>query len=130
MDRNLQNSTDYALVWLMAKYLHHWCGSEATMLECNRLRIDVGDGSTVRDYRIEDGSVQSRSLRVRHGKSPVVEEDWHLLTPQQLNSLVKANKVLAHWLSRRMGIFKAVRACTDNSLLPDVAEERSRNMAA
>jgi hypothetical protein len=100
------------------------------MLECNRLRIDVGDGSTVLDYRIAGGSVQSRSLRVRDGKSPVVERDWHWLTPQQLNSLVKANKVLAHWLSRRMGIFKAVRACTDNSLLPDVAEERSRNMAA
>jgi hypothetical protein len=130
MDRNLQNSTDYALLWLMAKYLHRGCGSEATMLECNRLRIDVGDGSTVLDYRIADGSVQSRSLRVRDGKSPVVERDWHLLTPEQLNSLVKANKVLAHWLSRRMGIFKAVRACTDNSLLPDVAEERSRNMAA
>jgi hypothetical protein len=130
MDRNLQNSTDYSPLWLVAKYLHHWCGSEATMLECNRLRIDVGDGSTVLDYRIEDGSVQSRSLRLRDGKSPVVERDWHLLTPQQLNSLVKANKVVAHWLSRRMGIFKAVRACTDNSLLPDVAEERSRNMAA
>ncbi len=63
------------------------------MLECNRLRIDVGDGSTVLDYRIEDGSVQSRSLRLRDGKSPVVERDWHWLTPQQLSSLVKGNKV-------------------------------------
>src|ERR1051325_5240093 len=114
----------------MAKYLHLLRGSEATMLECNRLRIDVGDGSTVLDYRIEDGSVQSRSLRVRDGKSPVVERDWHGLTPQQLSSLVKTNRVVAHWLSRRMGIFKAVRACTDNSLLPDLADERSRNMAA
>jgi hypothetical protein len=74
--------------------------------------------------------VQSRSLRLRDGRSPVVERDWHWLTPQQLNSLVKGNKVLAHWLSRRMGIFKAVRACTDNSLFPDVADERSLNMAA
>jgi hypothetical protein len=114
----------------MAKYLHRLVGSEATMLECNRLRIDVGDGSTVLDYRIEDGFVQSRSLRLRDGKSPVVERDWHWLTPQQLSSLVKANKVVAHWLSRRMGIFNAVRACTENSLLSDVAEERSRNMAA
>ena len=46
------------------------------MLECNRLRIDLGDGSTVLDYRIEDGSVQSRSLRVHDGKSLVVERDW------------------------------------------------------
>jgi hypothetical protein len=100
------------------------------MLECNRLRIDVGDGSTVLDYRIEDGSVQSRSLRVRDGKSLVVERDWHWLTPQQLSSLVKANKVVAHWLSRRMGIFKTVRACTENSLFPDIAEQRSTDMAA
>ena len=100
------------------------------MLECNRLRMDLGDGSTLLDYRIEDGVVKSRSLRVRDGKSPVVERDWHLLSPQQLSSLVRANKVVAHWLSRRMGIFKAVRACTENSLFPDVADERSTDMAA
>ena len=115
----------------MAKYLHLWRGSEAKMLECNRLRIDLGDGSTVLDYRIEDGSVQSRSLRVHDGKSLVVERDWHGLTPQQLSSLVKANQVVAHWLQVAGWAFlRQFALARRTSFLPNVADERSLNMAA
>jgi hypothetical protein len=81
------------------------------MLAWNRLRIDCENGSRVVDYRIENGSVESRSLRLRNGETVVAGQQWHRLTPEELSSLVKSNQVLAQWLTRRMGVFAVVRAC-------------------
>lgn len=83
------------------------------MLAWNRLRIDLGDGSTAVDYRIEDGCVESRKLKVSE-ESCEVRRAWHRLSPEELSSLVMSNKVVAHWLTRRMGLFAVIRACSGN----------------
>lgn len=85
------------------------------MLTCDRLRIDPAGASTAVDYRITDGCVETRNLQLAEDGRFMVERDWHRLTPEQLSSLVMANALLAHWLTRRMGIFSAIQACTRNS---------------
>jgi hypothetical protein len=97
------------------------------MLAWNRLRIDCGNGSRAVDYRIENGSVESRSLRLRNDETVVARQQWHRLTPEELSSLVKSNQVLAQWLTRRMGVFAVVRACNTPA---DEAGEGSVDMAA
>jgi hypothetical protein len=84
------------------------------MLECNRLRLDPGNGSGVVDYRIENGCVESRTLEAHAEGSCVADEKWQPLTPEELSSHVVEDPILARWLSRRMGIFRLVRACTPN----------------
>lgn len=85
------------------------------MLTCDRLRIDPAGASTAVDYRITNGCVETRNLHLAEDGRFIVERDWRRLTPEQLSSLVMANAMLAHWLTRRMGIFPAIRACTQNS---------------
>lgn len=97
------------------------------MLSWNRLRIDSANGSRVVDYRIENGSVESRNLRLRDGATVVAAQQWHRLTPEELSSLVKSNPVLAQWLTRRMGVFAVVRACNTSA---DEAGAGSVGMAA
>jgi len=77
------------------------------MQTCNRLRIDPGDGSPALDYRIENGRVECRVVDRTEG--------WRPLSPQQLSLQVKSRAILAHWLSRRMGVFPLVRACSRES---------------
>jgi hypothetical protein len=82
------------------------------MLVSNRLRLSPGNGSPVVDYRIENGCVESRTLEPGGQGSSIVEKEWQQLTPEELSSQVMEDTVLARWLSRRMGIFRLVRACT------------------
>ena len=44
-------------------------------MACNNLRIDLGDGSPVVDYRIERDGVETRTLRAEK------EKPWQRLTP-------------------------------------------------
>jgi hypothetical protein len=81
------------------------------MLACNRLRIDPGDGSPVVDYRIENGSVESRTLEAAFEGCTTTENRWHRLTPDELSSHVMAETVVAQWLHRRMGGRRLIRAC-------------------
>jgi hypothetical protein len=85
------------------------------MLACNRLRIDPGDGSPVVDYRIENGSVESRTLETAAESSTATAKEWQRLTLEQLSSHVMAETVVAHWLHRRMGVHRLIRACTQHS---------------
>jgi hypothetical protein len=41
---------------------------------------------------------------------------WHRLSPKELSSLVMSNKVIARWLTRRMGMFAVIRACSGTNL--------------
>jgi hypothetical protein len=91
------------------------------MLTCDRLRIDPAGASTAVDYRITNGCVETRNLQLAEDGRFMVEKDWHRLTPEQLSSLVMTNALLAHWLTRRMGIFPAIQACTRNSSTADTA---------
>jgi hypothetical protein len=82
------------------------------MLAFNRLRIDPGDGSAVVDYRIENGFVEKRTLEALSGTTGT-ENAWHRLTPEELGSHVLADTIVARWLSRRMGVRRLIRACTE-----------------
>jgi len=99
------------------------------MLTCDRLRIDPAGASTAVDYRITNGCVETRNLQLAEDGRFIVERDWHRLTPEQLSSLVMANALLAHWLTRRMGIFPVIQACTRHSS-GDTSMQDRRELAA
>ncbi len=82
---------------------------------CNRLRIDLCDGSPVADYRIEDEWVESRTLETAAECPTATDERWQRLTPEQLSSHVMADTVVAQWLRRRMGVHRLVRACSSSA---------------
>lgn len=82
------------------------------MLACNRLRIDMGDGSPAVDYRIEDDRVECRILE--NAPNSALEQAWKQLTPEQITSHVSGETVISVWLRRRMGIFRLLRACNQS----------------
>jgi hypothetical protein len=86
------------------------------MLTCNKLRIDPGEGSAIVEYRIENGRVESRTLRSNKGD----ETGWQRLAPQQISLHVMANTVVAQWLRGRMGIHRLLRACTADAGNPKI----------
>ena len=99
------------------------------MLTFNRLRFDAGDGSPVVDYRIESGRVERRVLDVPIGLAS--KGNWRQLTPEELTASVMENRVLARWLTRRMGVFRVVEACNPgSSSINQIAEEHPHEMAA
>src|SRR5712692_3533731 len=61
-----------------------------------RLRLEAADGSATKEYRIDDGKVEVRSLHSHSGYDPP-ESSWHRLTPQQLSTHVECNTVVAQW---------------------------------
>lgn len=91
------------------------------MLAFNRLRIDPGKGSPAVDYRIDNGFVESRTLETDAPKrsTPAMERQWQRLTPEQLTSRLMADKVLLLWLRRRMGVYRLIRACNQDSSSPN-----------
>jgi hypothetical protein len=102
------------------------------MLAFNRLRIDPGNGSPAVDYRIENGFVESRTLETDAAKrsTPAIDTQWQRLTPEQLTSRVLADTVVAHWLRRRMGVHRLIRACNQDSSSPDSPVLESSNRIA
>lgn len=75
-----------------------------------RLRLEAADGSATKQYRIDDGKVEVRSLHSHSGYDPP-ESSWHRLTPQQLSTHVERNTVVAQWLERRLGWRRLLQAC-------------------
>jgi hypothetical protein len=99
------------------------------MLAFNRLRIDPGEGSPAMDYRIEDGFVEKRL--VESGSDASSEDGWRRLTPEELSAHVITDTVVAHWLSRRMGVRRLIRACNQPySSFANEVQERSDQTAA
>jgi hypothetical protein len=92
-------------------------GGRGTLV-CNRLCIDPNDGSPAVEYRIENHRVERRALGIIGEKNPTNEEQWQRLTPEQLTSHVMANTVVAHWVSRRLGLHSLIRACNRRSSSP------------
>jgi hypothetical protein len=99
------------------------------MMAFNTLRIDAGDGSPVVDYRIENGRVASRVAEA--AADGEIEQQWQQLTPEEISAHVTAGTVVAHWLLRRMGFYRLMRACTPDYSPPgnDVQDHRQRTNA-
>jgi len=103
------------------------------MLAIKRLRIDPGNGSPAVDYRIKNGFVESRTVETDVAKrsTTAIEKEWQRLTPEQLTSRVMADAVVLHWLRHRMGVYRLIRACNqDSSSLNNPALESSNRTAA
>ena len=75
-----------------------------------RLRLEAADGSAIKEYRIDDGNVEVRSLHSRSVYEPP-ESSWHRLTPQELGTHVERNTAVAQWLERRLGWRRLLQAC-------------------
>ena len=78
-----------------------------------RLRLESGDGSSAKEYRIEDGNVEVRTLDPERGSRRPTGSFWWRLTPQQLRIHVERNTVVAQWLERRLGWRRLLQACVD-----------------
>jgi hypothetical protein len=79
-----------------------------------RLRLESGNGSPAKEYRIEDGNVEVRMLdpEDRSDRSDLCAGTiWSRLTPEQLSIHVECNTVVAQWLERRLGWRRLLQAC-------------------
>ena len=79
-----------------------------------RLRLESGNGSSAREYRIEDGNVEVRMLDPEDGSDRSYRctgSIWSRLTPEQLSIHVERNTVVAQWLERRLGWRRLLQAC-------------------
>ena len=72
-----------------------------------KLRLESGNGSLAREYRIEGGKVEVRMFECDSDHVRV----WLRLTPEQLSIHVKRNTVVARWLERRLGWRRLLQAC-------------------
>ncbi|HLB88178.1 MAG TPA: hypothetical protein VJK29_11040 [Terriglobales bacterium] len=90
-----------------------------------RLRLERGDGSSVKEYRIENGIVEARTLDPNGQPDPQTGSDWQQLTPDQLAVHVERNTVVAQWLRRRLGWERLLCACiTQEPTMQDVVEDQ------
>lgn len=85
---------------------------EAIPLRSKRLRLERGDGAPVREYSIESGHVEVRTLdnSENHVHAEATTE-WQPVTPEELKSHVEHRTVVAEWLKRRFGWRRLLREC-------------------
>ena len=79
-----------------------------------RLRLESGNGSPAKDYRIEDANVEVRMLDREDGSDRsdrCTGSIWSRLSPEQLSIHVERNTVVAKWLERRLGWRRLLQAC-------------------
>jgi hypothetical protein len=76
-----------------------------------RLRLESGEDSPAKEYRIEDGKVEVRTLDPDGGSVRRTGSVWWQLTPEQLSIHVERNTVVAQWLERRLGWRRLLQAC-------------------
>jgi len=92
-----------------------------------RLRLEPGDGSVVKEYRIENGFVEARGLDPNGQPEPQTGSDWQRLTPDQLAVHVERNTVVAQWLQWRLGWRRLLWACiSQEPAMQEVTEDTSR----
>ena len=85
-------------------------GTRTMAQENVRLRLEAADGSATKEYRVDNGRVEVRSLQSYNGYAPP-ESSWHRLTPQELRTHVERNTAVAQWLERRLGWRRLLQAC-------------------
>ena len=86
-------------------------GAKDMALEILRLRFEPGDGSPAKEYRIEDGNVEVRTIDAESVSVPRAGNVWRRLTPEQLRTHVEHKTVIAQWLKRRLGWRLLLQAC-------------------
>lgn len=92
-----------------------------------RLRLEPGDGSQVKEYRIENEIVEVRALDPNGQPDPQSGSDWQQLTPDQLAVHVERNTVVAQWLQRRLGWRRLLWACiSQEPTMQEIAEDTNR----
>ncbi len=64
-------------------------------LGSRRLRLESGNGSPAKEYRIEDGNVEVRALDLEGGSVRYTGSVWWRLTSEQLSNHVERNTFLA-----------------------------------
>jgi hypothetical protein len=79
-----------------------------------RLRLESGDGPAVKEYRIERGNVEVRSLHPEDPSGYDTGTVWRRLTPEELSIQVEGNTVVAQWLERRLGWRRLLQACVSH----------------
>ena len=99
------------------------------MLEVNRLCIDPGDGSPALEYRVEENRIESRVVEPGPEKSNI-EKPWITLSSQELSSHLMSGTIVAHWLQRRIGYRRLLRACNLDFSFATETPERSHPKAA
>jgi hypothetical protein len=83
------------------------------VLRSMRLLLESGDGSPAKEYRIEDGNVEVRTLDPEGGSVRSTGSVWWRLTREQLSTHVEHNTVVAWWLERRLGWRRLLQACVE-----------------
>jgi len=81
-----------------------------------RLRLEPGNGSPAKEYRIEDRNIEVRTLDPEGGSPGGTRSIWWRLTPEQLSIHVERNTVVAQWLERRLGWRYLLQACVGPEL--------------
>ena len=76
-----------------------------------RLRLESANDSPAKEYRIEDGNVEVRTLDPEGESVRRTGSVWWRLTPEQLSIHVERNTVVAQWLERRLGWRRLLQAC-------------------
>jgi hypothetical protein len=78
--------------------------------ESMRLRLESEDGSPAKEYRVEAGNVEVRTVDPEGGSDRRTESVWWRLTPEQLSIHVERNPVVAQWLELRLGWRRLLQA--------------------
>lgn len=84
-----------------------------------RLRLEAGCGSAGREYRVNNGKVEVRSVRSRSQFTPEVDwhhSNWHRLTPRQLCIHIERDTIVARWLELRLGWRGLLQACASEEM--------------
>jgi len=92
------------------------------------LRVEDPDGRNIAEYRIRGEEVEVRHLPLSTGD----EDEWYLLTAEDMTSHVSRNTAVAQWLTRRLGWRSLLRLCVDKQshYLLNMSENRADPRAA
>ena len=80
-------------------------------MSLGNMRLRLESGNSAKEYRIEDGNVEVRTLDPESGSDRRTGSVWWQLTPEQLSIHVERNTVVAQWLERRLGWRRLLLAC-------------------
>ena len=81
------------------------------------LRLEAPDGSTVEEFRVSNGQIDTRQIRQPNERHSEPDGEWRQLTPEELSEHVRRNTAVSQWLKHRLGWRRLLRACTPDATL-------------